>query len=328
MSKPITPFLLGTGSAGTAMTKALAVAKILHPELPLQTVVALKRGAGLAEVAQAENPLLLVANPHGLHAEVLLEAERVGLRHVVVEKPAAVRPPEIEALRNLKLSAVVCHGYRTMWGPRTIASWLKEGKLGELIAIEGRYWQSSSAAQALSGKAKDSWKNDRALNGDFDTLVDLGAHWVDLVLALNPAQPDLCEKHLSYLNAAAPHRDTHVHLTLGWKSGARAFASISKTWHGSGNDLELHVLGTKARASWYFQNPDELRFGVGADLHVIPRASAGDTSSRQAPFHALGWLEGYVEVLKSKVLQMIGAPHSPVPTLAEHLRVMQVLLGG
>lgn len=324
--KRLTPFLLGTGSAGTAMAKSLAIIQTLYPELPLDPVVKLKRGQGLAEVARAAHPLLLVANPHGLHAQVLLEAKKCGIRNVVVEKPAAVSLSEVEVLTGLDLSVAVCHGYRQMWGPRTIQRWLADGKLGQLITIEGRYWQSSTAARAIHGAAKDSWKNDRKLNGDHDTLVDLGAHWMDLVLFLHGTPPSSVEKQLFYANAEAPHRDSHVHLAVNWQGGARAFASISKTFHGSGNDLELHVLGTKGRASWYFQQPDVVQLGVGGELQLIPRASSSETPSHQAPFHALGWLEGYVDVLLQTVRRMSDLPAGPVPTLDEHLRAMRFLL--
>jgi predicted dehydrogenase len=325
--KRITPFLLGKGSAGMAMTKALAIAQLGDPELGIDEGRALRRGQSLADVAAAEHPLLLVANPHGLHAQVLVEAARVGLRHVIVEKPACVTLEEAALLADLGMTVAVGHGYRTMWGPGALKQFLDDGFLGELVAIEGRYWQSSAATKALqtASSAKPSWKNDPTLNGPHDALVDLGAHWVDLALYLVGKDPREVRAWRSYANAEAPHRDTHVHFEMQWET-ARSIASISKTWHGAGNQLEVHVLGTSGRASWDFQNPDRVELARGGETTWIPRPGADRAASHQAPFHGLGWLEGYVAIARAMAAEIQGREHAPFPTLAENLRVMRTIL--
>ena len=42
------------------------------------------------------------------------------------------------------------HGNRRMWGPQTIVRMIAEGEIGDVISIDGRYWQSSAAQMATS----------------------------------------------------------------------------------------------------------------------------------------------------------------------------------
>ncbi len=323
---PITPFLIGSGASGQALSRALLLAHAKHPDLTVAPIVKLARGQSLEVVAAAARPLLLVANPHGLHAAVLGEASRRGIADIIAEKPACVTLEQAESLAAIPSPVAICHGYRQMWGPRRLAELHRGGELGRLIAIEGRYWQSSAAARAVTGERKDSWKNDPAINGPFDTLVDLGAHWADLAVFCAGGLPAEARVWLTRAGGEAAHRDTHVHLTMRWAQGAHAIASISKIWHGAGNHLELHLVGTRGRASWSFASPDSVEIARGGELTRVPRGAGDGSASGQAPFHGLGWLEGYLSIVENTLLRMAGRPAGPVPTLAEHLGVMRVLL--
>ena len=48
--------------------------------------------------------------------------------------------------------------------------------------------------------------------------------------------------------------------------------------------------------------------------------------SGQPPFHGVGWLEGYIEIIHDYLRHMSGQPFTGYPTLADSLRVMQILL--
>ncbi len=128
------------------------------------------------------------------------------------------------------------------------------GRFGTLISIEGRYWQSSAARTPTRG----SWKNDPALGGRFDVLLDLATHWADLVTHIYGRLPDRTSVRRSFVNAAAAHRDTHVHLTMEF-GDLVSFGSVSKTVHGAENTLELEILGERASASWAFEDRLERR---------------------------------------------------------------------
>lgn len=323
----ITPYLIGSGNAGKAIQKSLAILAIMHPEWELLPAVKLARDSRLDALRpDPQSSILFIANPHGLHAKCLLEGARAGFRYMATEKPACVSREEIRSLTGLAADVGVFHGYRQMWGPQAIREMIAEGELGAIFALEGRYWQSSAAQRALSPAARRGWKDDRALNGPHDTLVDLGAHWVDLALFLAGERPTSSRAALWYVNAEAPHRDTHVHMTLEFPSRLRAQGSISKTVHGAGNHLELVVLGAAGSATWRFESPDEIVVGRGSRRTVIARTADEKRGASQAPFHGLGWLEGYMDVTSRMIRRLRGETGLPVPTLAENLTVMELIL--
>ncbi len=318
--------LVGRGIAGQAILKSLAIASQMDPKLNVLPVRIVQRGDPPAAYLsdQAEN-VLFIANPSGLHAQLIIEGSD-NFSAIAAEKPVCVRSEEIAPLRKVQIPVTVFHGYRAMWGTRTIKDMIDSGELGDVFSFESRYWQSSSAQAALSGAPeKREWKNDLKLNGPSDSLTDLGSHVVDICLYLLAEKPVESKCWVSYHNSGAPYRDTHVHLLLKFVGDRRAIASISKTVHGATNNFEYTVIGTKGAATWRFLQPDEVEFGQGGRTSIIRRKIPME-SSGSIPFHGMGWLEGYVEITRQTLRQVSGLDSVPVPTLAESLDVMDVLL--
>jgi predicted dehydrogenase len=250
-----------------------------------------------------------------------LEGARAGFAAMLCEKPLCLTIEQARDLSAITVPIAVLHGYRQMWGPQKIRQMLVAGELGEWITVEGRYWQSSAAERA-GQPASGSWKNDVALSGPSDVLVDLGSHWLDLMLFfLGP--PEGGKVWRSYANAEASHRDTHVHLTLEYGS-RRAFGSISKTVHGATNDLEVLVVGSRQSAAWSFLRPDEIVLGTGRSRRILVR-DVPHLGSRQAPYHALGWLEGYVEITRQLLYRTVGRPTEPYPDAASSIAAVEIL---
>jgi len=325
--KPIAPVLVGRGMAGQAILKSLAIVSQMDPDLNLLPVRIVPRGDPPASCRSAEaDNILFIANPSGLHAQFILNGAQSRFAAIATDKPVCVRPDEIPLLRNIPIPVTVFHGYRVMWGTRTIKEMIDSGELGDVFSFESRYWQSSSAQRAQSGAPeKRSWTNDLKLNGPSDTLTDLGSHVVDICLHLMGEKPAESKCWVSYQNAAAPFRDTHVHLFMKFAGDRRAIASISKTVHGAANEFEYTVLGTKGTATWRFLRPDEVELGIGAKRSFV-RRKGPLKSSGSSPFHGLGWLEGYVEIIHQTVRLVSGLDSVPVPTLEEALDAMDVLL--
>ena len=321
------PFILGSGRAGQAIAKSLAILGLSDRELDIEPVIWLERGASLPKVDEKAGvlPVLLIANPPGLHSDAILDGERAGFPLIFCEKPACVNLEQVERLRATRAQVAIFHVYRQMWGPQTLKRMLSEGEMGEVIAIEGRYWQSSTAQRALAGKPTDSWKNDVALSGQFDALLDVGSHWCDLAFWLAGRLPVRSHGWRSYKNAERPHRDSHVHVAFDFDDGSRAVSSISKTVHGATNHFEIQILGTRKRAAWNFLNPDEILIGEGASLRTMPRAT-NELGSKQPPFHAMGWLEGYVEIIRQALRKQRGETASEIPSLKQNLDMLSVLL--
>lgn len=319
----ITPFILGSGRAATAIMESLAVIAIAKPDVSLLPVRRLQRGDPV-HTEDAVNPVLFIANPHALHAPSILAGEKAGFSLIVCEKPAAVSAAQIESLRGVKTPVAVCHGYRQMWGVQTLKAMIEAGEFGEIISIEGRYWQSSTANSALTGDTTQSWKNNPELSGPSDALIDIGSHWADAALFLAGELPDNLALWLSYANAPAPHRDSHVHLQLTFPSGTRALCSISKTVHGAPNHFEINVIGSRKYACWKFLEQDQLEIGLGTERRYITR-NRSDLGSGHWPHHGLGWIEGYVEIIYQAIKGLDGG-RVDYPTLAQNLDVMGLLL--
>ena len=320
MEHKIPVYLVGSGNAARAMVSALALVKDAEPGVRLGPVQKLSRGQALPAV---DGPsLLLIANPHALHADLIRRADAQGFSHIVCEKPLVVDAAQIEKLRVTRAFVAVCHGYRQNWGPQRMRAAIEKGELGKLITIEGRYWQSSSAAHAVAKlPARDAWKNDTALAGHSDTLMDLGTHWADMMGFLAGARPEQARGWLSYLNAEAPHRDTHVHLEIQYPGGLRTFGSVSKTVHGAGNELEINVLTDRNAFTWKFADPDHLIIGENSTRRIISRTDPA-SGSGLTPFHGAGWIDGY-----GAILQQLFTPNAKAtyPTLNEHLDLLENL---
>jgi predicted dehydrogenase len=326
-NKPIAPVVVGRGMAGKAIMQSLAIIAQTDSELNLLPIRVMERGDELGSYIsrQAEN-ILFLANPSGLHARFITAGLQAGFSVIAADKPVCVRTEELAPLNAVKAPVVVFHGYRVLWGTRTIKSMIDSGELGEIFSFESRYWQSSSAQSALKGSPeKRPWKNDPHLNGPWDALTDLGSHVVDICLHLMSDIPVETRCWAGYRNAPSPQRDTHIHLAMKFRQDRRAIASISKTVHGAANDFEYTVVGTKGTATWRFMRPDEIEVGSGKEKRILSRDTA-NPSTGTLPFHGLGWLEGYVEISRQALRLASGLDFTPVPTLQESLAAMNVLL--
>lgn len=322
----IHPFILGSGRAAQAIQKSLLILESIQTEFKFSSIYQLKRGESFSNLVKPDSiHLLCIANPPGLHTQAILQGEENHFDLILVEKPACVSIEDAHTLRKIKTPVAVCHVYRQTWGVQTLKQMLDAGEFGEIIAIEGRYWQSSAAQRAIGETAKGGWKNDPKLCGSYDALLDVGTHWVDAALFLIGEKPVETSCWLSYANAEAPHRDTHVQLSMTCQSGVRIQSSISKTIHGATNHFELNVLGTKGTATWTFLNPDQIILGHGSSLKTLCRKQT-KIGSHQPPFHGLGWLEGYVEILHQFFLSHKNNTKPMYPTLSEHLDVLKALL--
>ncbi len=326
-NKPILPVIVGRGMAGSAIRKSLAIVAQTDSDLNLLPEQSVLRNTPLSSYLSKEAfNVLFLANPSGLHAQSILDAAAAGFDAIAADKPVCVRPDEIPLLSGVEMPVSVFHGYRALWGPRTIKEMIVRGELGDLFAFESRYWQSSSAQMALKGTPdKRLWKNYPRLNGPWDVLTDLGSHVADLCLYLMDETPLESRCWVSYCNAPAEHRDTHVQLSIRFAGKKSAMASISKTVHGATNDFEFTVFGSRGTATWRFLRPDEVDFGTGSRT-VLLRRETPNPSSESASFHGLGWLEGYVEITRQTLRRIYGLPFNEIPTLKESLNAMKLLL--
>ncbi len=312
--------------AGQAISKSLEIIKLIHPELDIASTVTLKRDQSFEGlVTSNEHAVLFIANPSALHTPTILKAESAGFKTIICEKPVVTDLAQIEQLKKVKAQVAILHGYRMMWGPQTIKEMLDAGEFGQLITLESRYWQSSVAQKALTkAPERAPWKADAELNGKYDVLLDLGSHWMDLILFFAQEKPEKVNGKISYINGTGPERDTHLNLNLFFKTGLYATGSISKTVHGMGNSLEINILGSLKTATWNFLNPDEIIIGVGPDQQILKRTKS-TLAGKQNQFHGLGWIDGYIEIISQSLLELKGEKGN-YPNLTSTLDMMGTLL--
>lgn len=321
----IYPYILGQGRSGDVIAKTLGMLAQAHPDWNISSPTMLKRGSDFSEIKSPQQSLLCVANPHGLHAEAILKASALGIGAILCEKPACVNLKQVSLLREVKTPTAILHGYRQTWGLQTIKQHLLSGAVGDIISIEGRYWQSSAADRALSEfPAKMGWKDDSTLSGEFDTYLDIATHWVDAVTFLYGKMPKEINGWRSYTNADSPHRDTHIQLCLNFENG-RGFGSISKTVHGKNNHFEINIIGSKKSLTWEFQKPDELVIGEGKDLRILSRKTQA-FGSQLPPFHGMGWTEGYLEITRNLLSHAFLRNKTEYPRLSENLDLLESML--
>jgi predicted dehydrogenase len=320
----IQSYVLGSGAASQAIQKALGILDVLYPSWGIKKPILIKREVKLDTLKPVDKSVLFLANPHALHTPRILEAERAGFKWVLTEKPAAVSVEQIEELNLVKIPVAVFHGYRQTWGIQTLKKYIDQGELGEWGTLEGRYWQASAGEKRLLRESSDSWKDQKELSGAFDVLLDLGTHWADLVFFLLGI-PVKGKVWISYLNSMAEHRDTTNFIEMDYGKNKKAFGSVSKNVHGSGNDLELVINGEKKSMKWNLARPDELAVGEGSKTTVLQR-STQTMGSQQWPFHGTGWLEGYIEIIKQYFHQMRGESFDSYPNLREQITVLKFLL--
>jgi predicted dehydrogenase len=317
----VQPFILGSGRSGRAVRESLLILRMMEPELGILDPIALTRDQRIEPDKRADKSVLFVCTPHALHAKSLLAAWRSGFHAIGCEKPACTRPEDLGDLGSILVPTAIFHVYRALWGPQMLKQMLAREEFGRLISIEGRYWQASMAARRWGAA---SWKNDRSLNGPADTLFDLGTHWMDLAIHLAGSVPEEVAADLSYANSEHAHRDSHAWIKMVFAHDVRAFASISKNIHGATNQLEIHVMGTKKSASWNLLRPDEIEVGEGSSRSLLFREQCR-LGSQHAPFHGLGWIEGYIEIIRQLLRDANGLPSADYPRLRDSLQLMRVL---
>jgi predicted dehydrogenase len=139
-------------------------------------------GSGRAEsdsarvMADPSISAVIVSACNSALALLAMEAVRAG-KHVLIEKPGAIRASELEALAVEAEARGVCVriGYNHRFHPalRKARELIDAGAVGELMFLRGRYGHGGRV-----GYEKE-WRADAALSGGGE-LIDQGVHLIDL----------------------------------------------------------------------------------------------------------------------------------------------------
>jgi len=122
-----------------------------------------------------------IATPSGMHAKMGIEAAVAG-KHMIVEKPADIKPERVDALikAGLENKVKIAGVFQARLDPLNIRirDAVQEGKLGKLIGVHGHlpWYRKQSYYEGMHGKWKGTWGMDGG-----GSLMNQGVHTVDLL---------------------------------------------------------------------------------------------------------------------------------------------------
>src|SRR5262245_50064182 len=129
-----------------------------------------------ALVERPDVDVVVVATPHDLLAEVARAAILAG-KHVLVEKPAARRPAELDPViaAATRAGVLVRVGFNHRYHPalQKAKALAADGAVGDLVYVRGRYGHGGRL-----GYEKE-WRARREVSGGGE-LIDQGVHLIDL----------------------------------------------------------------------------------------------------------------------------------------------------
>jgi predicted dehydrogenase len=120
--------------------------------------------------------IVVIATVNSMLAPIACQAVDAG-KHVLVEKPGAIRVTDLEQLETLakKRAVQVRVGYNHRYHPACLKALeiVRSGALGPMLFVRGRYGQGGRV-----GYEKE-WRADPKLSGGGE-LIDQGVHLIDL----------------------------------------------------------------------------------------------------------------------------------------------------
>jgi predicted dehydrogenase len=177
--------VIGCGLVGQKRANALAGSRLVAcADILPERAQALARMSPHAKaevdwrnvISRSEVDVVIVSTPHHLLTEIALECVHAG-KHVLLEKPAAVRAADLDRLiRAAQETGVLVRvgfNHRYHRALRTARDIANSGALGELLYVRGRYGHGGRL-----GYEKE-WRANPELAGGGE-LIDQGIHLIDL----------------------------------------------------------------------------------------------------------------------------------------------------
>jgi predicted dehydrogenase len=224
-----------------------------------------------------------LAVPNVLHYEMSKKALEAG-KHVMCEKPLAMNSEEtgqlVELARAKDLAAAVCYNIRFYPLNLEAARMVRDGDLGEILAINGSYVQDW-----LLYDTDYNWRVLADQGGELRAISDIGTHWMDLTstisgLKIEAVFADLHTVH-KFRNRPlgevetftgkpdVPGQTEPVEITTDdygavlfrYSNGARGSMHAAQVVAGRKNCLRYEIAGSKCSVSWNSEVPNELRIG-------------------------------------------------------------------
>ena len=345
--------VIGSGYIGTVHIEALRrigvrVVGLLesNPELGARRSAEL----GLTRAYESLDELLAddevrvvhVTSPNELHhaqAKAILAAGR----HVVCEKPLAMTSGESAELVALaKASGLVnAVNFNIRFYPlnQHVAGLVREGGLGEIRLITGRYFQDW-----LLYDTDWNWRLEKDQGGTLRAVGDIGSHWLDLTTYLAgrrveavmadlttfiPVRRKPAGRVLTFSTERAAetvpvkiHTEDVATILLRLEGGARGSVAISQLSPGRKNSLTYQIDGASSAVAWDSEQPEQLWIGHrDRPNELLLRNPAlmnagGRAAARLPGGHVEGFADTFGAVFAAIYADVIAGAPSPSPAYA------------
>lgn len=245
-------------------------------------------------VARKDVDVVIVATPHDQLSQIAMAAVESG-KHLLLEKPGARRPGELDPLiKKSKEKGVRVHvGFNHRFHPAILKAHelLKGGELGELYYIRGRYGHGGRI-----GYHKE-WRMNPEISGGGE-LVDQGAHLIDLSLFFFGEPFDEIYGVTQTCFWDIPVED-NAFLTLRTPTGKTAH--LHATWTEWKNLFSFEITGRKAKL-----HVEGLGGSYGTEkltfYKMRPEMGPPETTAFEYPLPDNSWeteLDCFVQAIKS-----------------------------
>lgn len=255
-----------------------------------------------ADVADA----LVICTPNHLHAEQVVTALEAG-KHVLVERPLALRPEEAKAAVEAadKADRVLMVAYNNRYRPdvRGLRSFIEAGELGRVFTMHGTWFSRKIRPK------RHTWRHSREAGGG--AFLDLGVQVLDLCLWMvdYPAAESVC----AHLNPGENMEVEDSAAVLVRLEGG-ATLSIQVTWSllAERDRHHVRIFGTAGSASTQpIRVFKEIEHGM---LDVTPQIAQGRENAYTA---------SYREELRHFVAASLG--HQDVEPPREQVDLMRIV---
>lgn len=310
----ISAAVIGTGMIGRIHARAvracgarLAAVVDVNADVAAQKALQLhaeRSSTSAQEVFTAPDiDVVHICVPNHLHAQLVREAVAAG-KHVVCEKPLAVTAGEAAELVRLAEAAgvvtAVPFSYRYNASTLEARARVQRGDLGELRLLQGHYLQDW-----LVEPGAYNWRVDSRLGGASRAFADIGSHLVDVIEFVSghriveltadtkTAVPARVITEGAESFSAAKEGGTTAQVTtediasvlFRTDRGAVGTLLVSQVSPGRKNQLWFELDGARQSVIFDQDHPEQLAFGRGDGMHIMPRDPAQFSTSTRRYAH-------------------------------------------
>ncbi|HCD87636.1 MAG TPA: dehydrogenase [Algoriphagus sp.] len=362
MSQTIKAAIVGTGFIGPAHLEALRrIPNVMVTGLVEVNQELAEEKARLLGIPNAytfedmlkvsEIDVVHICTPNFLHyaqAKAVLEAGK----HVICEKPLAVKIDEAEELVSLAKSKGLVNAvhFNLRYYPvvRQMKTMRESGDLGEVYAVMGSYLQDWLFLQT-----DYNWRLEPDKSGDSRAIADIGSHLLDITeyvtgLKITEVMADFSTVHKTRLKPLKAietysgkmlsmddyeevpiNTEDHATVMLRFDNGSKGSITVSQVNAGRKNRLNIEIAGSKSNFEFNSERPNELWIGKreSANQHLMKDPALFTPEAAGLISFPGGHNEGFPDTSKQMFKEVYAAvrtgkqPDSPsFPTFSDGLR--------